>query len=84
MLKGIEVFEIAKKTFQWGGNTVTIETGEIARQASGSVVVNMDDTVVLATVVAARSAKPGQDFFPLTVDYVEKFYAAGRIPGGFF
>ncbi|MCD6735021.1 MAG: polyribonucleotide nucleotidyltransferase [Burkholderiaceae bacterium] len=84
MLKGIEVFEIAKKTFQWGGNTVTIETGEIARQASGSVVVNMDDTVVLASVVAARSAKPGQDFFPLTVDYVEKFYAAGRIPGGFF
>src|SRR5690606_17749449 len=84
MLKGIEVFEIAKKTFQWGGNTVTIETGEIARQASGSVVVNMDDTVVLATVVAARSAKPGQEFFPLTVDYVEKFYAAGRIPGGFF
>ncbi|GMV01420.1 MAG: polyribonucleotide nucleotidyltransferase [Burkholderiaceae bacterium] len=78
------MFEIAKKTFQWGGNTVTIETGEIARQASGSVVVNMDDTVVLATVVAARSAKPGQDFFPLTVDYVEKFYAAGRIPGGFF
>ena len=78
------MFEIAKKTFQWGGNTVTIETGEIARQASGSVVVNMDDTVVLASVVAARSAKPGQDFFPLTVDYVEKFYAAGRIPGGFF
>ncbi len=78
------MFEIAKKTFQWGGNTVTIETGEIARQASGSVVVNMDDTVVLASVVAARSAKPGQDFFPLTFDCVEKFYAAGRIPGGFF
>ena len=76
------MFEIAKTTFQWGGNTVTIETGEIARQASGAVVVNMDDTVVLASVVAARSAKPGQDFFPLTVDYVEKFYAAGRIPGG--
>jgi len=78
------VFEIAKKTFQWGGNTVTIETGEIARQASGAVIVNVDDTVVLATVVAARSPKPGQDFFPLTVDYIEKFYAAGRIPGGFF
>ena len=78
------MFEIAKKTFQWGGNTVTIETGEIARQATGAVVVNIDDTVVLATVVAARSAKPGQDFFPLTVDYIEKFYAAGRIPGGFF
>ncbi|MGE0808271.1 MAG: polyribonucleotide nucleotidyltransferase [Burkholderiaceae bacterium] len=78
------MFEIAKKSFQWGGNTVTIETGEIARQAAGSVVVTMDDTVVLATVVAAKSPKPGQDFFPLTVDYIEKFYAAGRIPGGFF
>ncbi len=79
-----QVFEIAKKTFQWGDNTVTIETGEIARQATGSVVVTMDDTVVLATVVAAKNPKPGQDFFPLTVDYIEKFYAAGRIPGGFF
>jgi polyribonucleotide nucleotidyltransferase len=79
-----KVFEIAKKTFQWGQHTLTIETGEIARQASGAVMVTYDDTVVLATVVAAKSAKPGQDFFPLTVDYVEKFYAAGRIPGGFF
>ncbi len=61
-----------------------METGEIARQATGAVVVSMDDTVVLATVVAAKNAKAGQDFFPLTVDYVEKFYAAGRIPGGFF
>ncbi|WP_374259809.1 polyribonucleotide nucleotidyltransferase [Zoogloea sp.] len=61
-----------------------METGEIARQAHGAVLVSMDDTVVLATVVAAKNAKPGQDFFPLTVDYVEKFYAAGRIPGGFF
>jgi len=78
------VFDIAKKTFTWGKHTVTMETGEIARQATGAVLVNMDDTVVLATVVAARSPKPGQDFFPLTVDYVEKFYAAGRIPGGFF
>jgi polyribonucleotide nucleotidyltransferase len=78
------VFEIAKKTFQWGSNTVTLETGEIARQASGAVLVTVDDTVVLATVVAAKNAKPGQDFFPLTVDYTEKFYAAGRIPGGFF
>jgi len=78
------VFEIAKKTFTWGTNTVTLETGEIARQATGAVVVTMDDTVVLATVVARKEAKPGQDFFPLTVDYVEKFYAAGRIPGGFF
>jgi len=78
------VFEIAKKTLQWGQHTLTIETGEIARQASGAVMVTMDDTVVLATVVGAKNAKPGQDFFPLTVDYVEKFYAAGRIPGGFF
>ncbi len=73
-----------RKTFAYGAHTVTLETGEIARQAHGAVVVNMDDTVVLATVVAARQAKPGQDFFPLTVDYVEKVYAAGRIPGGFF
>ena len=73
-----------KKTFAYGAHTVTLETGEIARQAGGAVIVNMDDTVVLATVVAAKGAKPGQDFFPLTVDYVEKFYAAGRIPGGFF
>jgi polyribonucleotide nucleotidyltransferase len=78
------VFDIARKTFKWGQNTVTLETGEVARQASGAVLVTMDDTVVLATVVGAKSAKPGQDFFPLTVDYVEKFYAAGRIPGGFF
>jgi len=78
------VFEIAKKSFKWGQHTLTIETGEIARQASGAVLVSMDDTVVLATVVGAKTAKPGQDFFPLTVDYVEKFYAAGRIPGGFF
>jgi len=78
------VFDIARKTFKWGQNTVTLETGEISRQASGAVLVTMDDTVLLCTVVAAKSAKPGQDFFPLTVDYVEKFYAAGRIPGGFF
>jgi len=78
------VFEIAKKTIQWGQHTLTLETGEVARQASGAVVVTMDDTVVLATVVGQKNAKPGQDFFPLTVDYVEKFYAAGRIPGGFF
>ena len=78
------MFEIAKRTFQWGGNTVTIETGEIARQASGAALVTMDDTIILATVVGARTPRPGQDFFPLTVDYTEKFYAAGRIPGGFF
>jgi len=73
-----------KKSFTYGAHTVTLETAEIARQASGAVIVNMDDTVVLATVVAAKEAKAGQDFFPLTVDYQEKFYAAGRIPGGFF
>ena len=73
-----------KKSFTYGAHTVTLETGEIARQAGGAVLVTMDDTVVLATVVARTSAKPGQDFFPLTVDYVEKTYAAGRIPGGFF
>ncbi|MEC5396901.1 polyribonucleotide nucleotidyltransferase [Uliginosibacterium sp. H1] len=73
-----------KKSFQYGNQTVTFETGEVARQAGGAVIVTVDDTVVLATVVAAKDAKPGQDFFPLTVDYVEKFYAAGRIPGGFF
>ena len=73
-----------KKTFTYGEQTVTLETGEIARQAHGAVVVSIDETVVLATVVAAKEARAGQDFFPLTVDYVEKFYAAGRIPGGFF
>jgi len=73
-----------KMSFTYGSHTITMETGEVARQAGGAVIVSMDDTVVLATVVAAKNAKPGQDFFPLTVDYVEKFYAAGRIPGGFF
>ena len=73
-----------KKTFAYGAHTVTLETGEVARQAGGAVIVNMDETVVLATVVGAKEARAGQDFFPLTVDYVEKFYAAGRIPGGFF
>jgi polyribonucleotide nucleotidyltransferase len=78
------VFNKVTKSFQYGQHTITLETGEIARQASGAVVVSIEDTVVLATVVAKKDAKPGQDFFPLTVDYVEKSYAAGRIPGGFF
>jgi len=78
------VFDKITKTFQFGAHTVTLETGEIARQATGAVVCSMDGTVVLATVVARREAKAGQDFFPLTVDYVEKTYAAGKIPGGFF
>ena len=73
-----------KKTFTYGSQQVTLETGEIARQAHGAVLCTIDDTVVLATVVAAKEARPGQEFFPLTVDYVEKTYAAGKIPGGFF
>jgi polyribonucleotide nucleotidyltransferase len=73
-----------KKTFTLGSHQVTFETGEIARQAHGSVVCSMDDTVVLATVVGAKEPRVGQDWFPLTVDYVEKTYAAGKIPGGFF
>lgn len=78
------MFNKVTKSFQYGQHTVTLETGEIARQASGAVLVSVEDTVVLATVVGAKSAKAGQDFFPLTVDYIEKTYAAGRIPGGFF
>lgn len=78
------LFNKITKTFQWGPHTVTMETGEIARQSSGAVLVNIDDTVVLATVVAKSEAKAGQDFFPLTVDYIEKTYAAGKIPGSFF
>ncbi|MBV2209991.1 MAG: polyribonucleotide nucleotidyltransferase [Thermomonas sp.] len=72
------------KTFQYGNHQVTLETGEIARQAGGAVLVKVDGTEVLVTAVAAKSAREGQDFFPLTVDYQEKFYAGGRIPGGFF
>ncbi len=78
------MFNKVTKTFQWGQHTVVLETGEIARQSGGAVIVNIEDTVVLATVVAAKNAKPGQDFFPLTVDYIEKTYAAGKIPGSFF
>ncbi|MBA5604669.1 polyribonucleotide nucleotidyltransferase [Duganella sp. FT3S] len=78
------MFNKVTKTFQYGQHQVTLETGEIARQASGAVMVSIEDTVILATVVAKKDAKPGQDFFPLTVDYVEKTYAAGKIPGGFF
>src|SRR6187455_2211964 len=80
----MSIFNKVTKTFQWGQQTVTMETGEIARQSSGAVVVSIDDTVILATVVAKKDAKPGQDFFPLTVDYIEKTYAAGKIPGSFF
>ncbi len=73
-----------KKSIAFGRHTLTLETGEIARQASGAIMVSLDDTVVLVTVVGAKGVKPGQDFFPLTVDYQERTYAAGRIPGGFF
>ena len=78
------MFNKVVKSFKYGDHNVRLETGEIARQASGAVICDMDDTVVLATVVAKKEIKPGQDFFPLTVDYIEKTYAAGRIPGGFF
>ena len=78
------MFKKVSKTFQWGSNTVTMETGEIARQSSGAVLLDMDGTVVLATVVGKTEGKAGQDFFPLTVDYLEKSYAAGKIPGSFF
>ncbi|MDA8682806.1 polyribonucleotide nucleotidyltransferase, partial [Porticoccaceae bacterium] len=72
------------KKFQYGNHTVTLETGRIARQATGAVLCSIDDTSVLCTVVGAREAKPGMDFFPLGVHYIEKAYAAGKIPGGFF
>ncbi len=78
------MFNKVTKTFQWGQHTVRMETGEIARQSTGAVLLDMDGTVVLATVVGSKTAKPGQDFFPLTVDYIEKTYAAGKIPGSFF
>ncbi|MGB8436447.1 MAG: polyribonucleotide nucleotidyltransferase [Burkholderiales bacterium] len=73
-----------RKTFSYGAHQATLETGEIARQASGAVLVTVDDTIVLCTVVGSKAPRPGADFLPLTVDYAEKFYAAGRIPGGFF
>ncbi len=78
------MFDIVKKSIQWGPETLTLETGRIARQADGSVVATLGETSVMANVTFAREAKPGQDFFPLTVHYQEKFYAAGKIPGGFF
>jgi len=82
--RDMSMFKKVSKTFQWGQNTVTMETGEIARQSTGAVLLDMDGTVVLATVVGKTEGKPGQDFFPLTVDYLEKTYAAGKIPGSFF
>ena len=80
----MSMFNKVSKSSMFGQHEVTLTTGEIARQASGAVVVQMGDTVILATVVAKKETKPGQDFFPLTVDYIEKAYAAGKFPGGFF
>ena len=78
------MFDKHVKTFQYGNHTVTLETGEIARQAAAAVKVSMGDTVVLVAVTTNKEVKEGQDFFPLTVDYLERTYAAGKIPGGFF
>jgi len=78
------MFDIKRKTIDWAGKRLTLETGRIARQADGAVLATMGETVVLATTVFAKSPKPGQDFFPLTVNYQEKTFAAGKIPGGFF
>jgi len=83
-IKGKSMFNIVKKSVKFGDNTLTIETGEIGRQADGAVMVSYGDTVVLVTAVGNKNAREGQDFFPLTVDYQEKTYAAGKIPGGFF
>ena len=78
------MFNITKKSIQWGKETLTLETGKVARQADGSVIATLGETSVMANVTFAKQAKPGQDFFPLTVHYQEKYYAAGKIPGGFF
>ena len=78
------MFNVTKKSIQWGSETLTLETGKVARQADGSVIATLGETSVMANVTFARAAKPGQDFFPLTVHYQEKYYAAGKIPGGFF
>jgi polyribonucleotide nucleotidyltransferase len=78
------MFNVTKKSIQWGNETLTLETGKVARQADGSVIATLGETSVMANVTFAREAKPGQDFFPLTVHYQEKYYAAGKIPGGFF
>src|ERR1700690_81495 len=78
------MFNYFRKELEWGGRTLVLETGKMARQADGAVLVRYGDTIVLCTAVGVRTAKPGQDFFPLTVDYQEKAFAAGKIPGGFF
>src|SRR5205085_4800367 len=78
------MFNVHKESFEWGGRTLTLETGKVARQADGAVLATYGETVVLATAVGETEPKPGIDFFPLTVNYQEKFYAAGKIPGGYF
>ena len=78
------MFDIQREEMMWGGLKLTLETGKMARQADGAVVATYGETTVLATVVSEKEPKPGFDFFPLTVNYQERFYAAGRIPGGFF
>ena len=78
------MFNVTKKSMQWGEETLTLETGKVARQADGSVIATLGETSVMANVTYARKQKPGQDFFPLTVHYQEKYYAAGKVPGGFF
>src|SRR6201996_3622540 len=78
------MFEIFRKELNWGGRRLVLETGKIARQADGAVMATYGETTVLCTAVANKTAKPGQDFFPLTVNYQEKTFAAGKIPGGFF
>ncbi|GHF07900.1 polyribonucleotide nucleotidyltransferase [Aliiroseovarius zhejiangensis] len=78
------MFDVTKKSMEWGEETLTLETGKVARQADGSVIATLGETSVMANVTFAKEQKPGQDFFPLTVHYNEKYYAAGKIPGGFF
>ncbi len=78
------MFTVYRKEIEWGGRTLTLETGKIARQAHGAVMATYGETTVLCTVVGAKAPKEGQDFFPLTVNYQEKTFAAGKIPGGFF
>ena len=78
------MFDITTKSIQWGEETLTLETGKVARQADGSVIATLGETSVMANVTFAKAPKPGMDFFPLTVHYQEKYYAAGKVPGGFF
>ena len=78
------MFDVIKKSIEWGEETLTLETGKVARQADGTVVATLGETSVMANVTFANEMREGQDFFPLTVHYQEKYYAAGKIPGGFF